>query len=102
VQSNHFQEFLMPELQKHGYTAVYKKKTTELYTANKFAIDGCATFFRKDRFALVKKYEAGPPRSSRNCTSMQSACEGCKSRIGRLVGFAWSSGGSSWVRETIS
>ncbi len=48
----------MPELQKHGYTAVYKKKTTELYTANKFAIDGCATFFRKDRFALVKKYEA--------------------------------------------
>ena len=47
----------MPELQKHGYTAVYKKKTTELYTANKFAIDGCATFFRKDRFALVKKYE---------------------------------------------
>lgn len=57
VQSNHFHEFLMPELQKHGYTAVYKKKTTELYTANKFAIDGCATFFRKDRFALVKKYE---------------------------------------------
>ena len=49
----------MPELQKHGYTAVYKKKTTELYTANKFAIDGCATFFRKDRFALVKKYEVG-------------------------------------------
>ena len=61
VQSNHFQEFLMPELQKHGYTAVYKKKTTELYTANKFAIDGCATFFRKDRFALVKKYEARLP-----------------------------------------
>ena len=57
VQSNHFHEFLMPELQKHGYTAVYKKKTTEMYTANKFAIDGCATFFRKDRFALVKKYE---------------------------------------------
>lgn len=61
VQSNHFQEFLMPELQKHGYTAVYKKKTTELYTANKFAIDGCATFFRKDRFALVKKYEVNIP-----------------------------------------
>ena len=57
VQSNHFQDFLMPELQKHGYTAIYKKKTTEMYTGNKYAIDGCATFFRRDRFALVKKYE---------------------------------------------
>lgn len=49
----------MPELQKHGYTAIYKKKTTEMYTGNKYAIDGCATFFRRDRFALVKKYEVG-------------------------------------------
>jgi mRNA deadenylase 3'-5' endonuclease subunit Ccr4 len=80
VQSNHFQEFLMPELQKHGYTAVYKKKTTELYTANKFAIDGCATFFRKDRFALVKKYEANlqPPlyrtnsKIGKTCMSTES------------------------------
>ena len=40
-------------------TAIYKKKTTELYTRNAYAIDGCATFFRRDRFALVKKYEVG-------------------------------------------
>ena len=59
VQSNHFTDFLSPELQKHGYTAIYKKKTTEMYTGNKYAIDGCATFFRRDRFALVKKYEVG-------------------------------------------
>ncbi|KAL4441485.1 hypothetical protein ABPG77_001989 [Micractinium sp. CCAP 211/92] len=57
VQSNHFQDFLAPELQKAGYTAIYKKKTTELYTRNAYAIDGCATFFKRDRFALVKKYE---------------------------------------------
>ncbi|KAK9827722.1 hypothetical protein WJX81_005188 [Elliptochloris bilobata] len=57
VQSNHFTEFLAPELQKHGYTAIYKKKTTEIYTGSAYAIDGCATFFRRDRFALVKKYE---------------------------------------------
>ncbi|KAK9806248.1 hypothetical protein WJX72_007236 [[Myrmecia] bisecta] len=57
VQSNHFHDFLAPELQKHGYTAIYKKKTTEIYTGNSYAIDGCATFFRRDRFALVKKYE---------------------------------------------
>eukprot|EP00887_Chlorella_sp_A99_P001164 scaffold14.g1164.t1 len=57
VQSNHFQDWLAPELQKAGYTAIYKKKTTELYTRNAYAIDGCATFFKRDRFALVKKYE---------------------------------------------
>lgn len=57
VQSNHFQDFLAPELQRAGYTAVYKKKTAEMYTRNAYAIDGCATFFKKDKFALVKKYE---------------------------------------------
>jgi CCR4-NOT transcription complex subunit 6 len=30
VQSDHFEEFFAPELEKHGYTAVYKKKTTEV------------------------------------------------------------------------
>ncbi|MCO5613501.1 hypothetical protein L7F22_067778 [Adiantum nelumboides] len=29
VQSDHFDEFFQPELEKHGYVAVYKKKTTE-------------------------------------------------------------------------
>lgn len=57
VQSNHFDNFLAPELQKAGYTAIYKRKTTELYTGTSYAIDGCATFFKRDKFALVKKYE---------------------------------------------
>ncbi len=26
----------------------------------RYAIDGCATFFKRDRFALVKKYEVRP------------------------------------------
>ncbi len=57
VQSNHFDNFLAPELQKAGYAAIYKRKTTELYTGSSYAIDGCATFFKRDKFALVKKYE---------------------------------------------
>ena len=57
VQSNHFLDFLAPKLQEHGYSAIYKKKTTEIYAGNSYAIDGCATFFLKERFALVKKYE---------------------------------------------
>ncbi|KAH6558714.1 hypothetical protein KP509_1Z049500 [Ceratopteris richardii] len=57
VQSDHFEEFFQPELEKHGYVGVYKKKTTEVYTGTVYAIDGCATFFRRDCFSLVKKYE---------------------------------------------
>lgn len=57
VQSDHYLDFWAPELQKAGYVAIYKKKTTEIYTDNKYAIDGCATFFRRERFSLVKKYE---------------------------------------------
>ncbi|XP_024364547.1 carbon catabolite repressor protein 4 homolog 1 isoform X1 [Physcomitrium patens] len=57
VQSDHYEEFFAPELEKHGYTGVYKKKTGEVYTGSVYVIDGCATFFRRDRFSLVKKYE---------------------------------------------
>eukprot|EP00899_Mesostigma_viride_P011811 jgi/Mesvir1/20630/Mv14856-RA.1 len=57
VQSDHFEDFFGPELDKAGYTAVYKKKTGEVYTGTAYAFDGCATFFRRDRFVLVKKYE---------------------------------------------
>lgn len=57
VQSDHYASFLQPELQKHGYMAIYKKKTTEMYTGNSYAMDGCATFYRRDKFQLVKKYE---------------------------------------------
>lgn len=49
VQSDHYLDWWAPELQRAGYVAIYKKKTTEIYTDNKYAIDGCATFFRRDR-----------------------------------------------------
>eukprot|EP00271_Cylindrocystis_brebissonii_P008680 TRINITY_DN23154_c0_g1_i1.p1 TRINITY_DN23154_c0_g1~~TRINITY_DN23154_c0_g1_i1.p1 ORF type:complete len:646 (+),score=123.99 TRINITY_DN23154_c0_g1_i1:785-2722(+) len=57
VQSDHYEEFFNPEFAAHGYLSVYKKKTGEVYTGSAYAIDGCATFYRKDRFSLVKKYE---------------------------------------------
>lgn len=73
VQSNHFYDFLQPELAKHGYSAVYKKKTMEIYTGNSYAIDGCATFFKKDKFGLVKKYEVGI--ASLLACGLASCCE---------------------------
>ena len=58
VQSNHYDDWWAPELHRAGYTGVYKKKTGALYTGGAaFAADGCATFFKRGRFALVKKYE---------------------------------------------
>mmetsp|Transcript_13707 Transcript_13707/g.18821 ORF Transcript_13707/g.18821 Transcript_13707/m.18821 type:complete len:566 (+) Transcript_13707:94-1791(+) len=57
VQSDHYEQFFLPEMQNQGYTAVYKTKTASVYTGSLYTIDGCATFFRSDRFSLVKKYE---------------------------------------------
>ncbi|PKA45588.1 Carbon catabolite repressor protein 4 like 1 [Apostasia shenzhenica] len=57
VQSNHFKDFFAPELSKHGYDGLYKKKTTKIDNGNPDRIDGCATFFRKERFSCFKKYE---------------------------------------------
>ena len=31
----------------------------QVYSSNTNTIDGCATFFRRDRFSHVKKYEVG-------------------------------------------
>jgi CCR4-NOT transcription complex subunit 6 len=57
VQSDHFEEFFAPELDKHGYQALYKRRTNEVSDGNIHTIDGCATFFRRDRYSQVKKYE---------------------------------------------
>ncbi|XP_020087017.1 carbon catabolite repressor protein 4 homolog 1-like isoform X1 [Ananas comosus] len=57
VQSDHFDEFFGPELEKHGYDAFYKKETSEVYSGQPNSINGCATFFRKDKFIFLKKYE---------------------------------------------
>jgi len=57
VQSDHFEDFFLGELGKRGYTAVYKKKTAQVFSQGTYVIDGCAIFFKKDRFTLIKKYE---------------------------------------------
>ncbi|KAG6698952.1 hypothetical protein I3842_08G045800 [Carya illinoinensis] len=57
VQSDHFENFFEPQLAKCGYSAVYKRKTQGVYTANKYVSDGCATFYRRDLFQAIKKYE---------------------------------------------
>ncbi|GLT96263.1 hypothetical protein SLE2022_139000 [Rubroshorea leprosula] len=54
VQNDHFEEFFACKLDKYGYQALYKRKTSEVYGGNPLTIDGCATFFHRDRFSHVE------------------------------------------------
>lgn len=85
VQSDHFDEFFQPELEKHGYVAVYKKKTTEVYTGTSYANDGCATFFRRDCFSLVKKYEVEFNKAAQSLTETAIPPAQKKTALSRLL-----------------
>ncbi|CAN6302163.1 unnamed protein product [Urochloa humidicola] len=85
VQNNHFEEFFAPELDKHGYQALYKKRTTEVYAGSPQAIDGCATFFRRDRFSHVKKYEVEFNKAAQSLTDAIIPATQKKLALNRLV-----------------
>eukprot|EP00959_Pyramimonas_sp_CCMP1952_P113282 2367731-Pyramimonas_sp.AAC.1 len=85
VQSDHYEEFFAPEMQKAGYTAVYKMKTAAVYTGSSYTIDGCATFFRTDRFTLVKKYEVEFNKAALSLSEALSAANQKKAALNRLL-----------------
>ncbi|XXG64199.1 hypothetical protein AAC387_Pa05g2211 [Persea americana] len=85
VQSDHFEEFFAPELDKHGYQALYKKKTSEVYSGNATPVDGCATFFRRDRFAHVKKYEVEFNKAAQSLTEAVLPSVQKKTALSRLL-----------------
>ncbi|PPD71400.1 hypothetical protein GOBAR_DD31704 [Gossypium barbadense] len=85
VQNDHFEEFFAPELDKHGYQALYKRKTNEVYSGNIHTIDGCATFFRRDRFSHVKKYEVEFNKAAQLLTEVAVQTTQKKAALNRLV-----------------
>jgi CCR4-NOT transcription complex subunit 6 len=88
VQSDHYEDFFAPELKKHGYAAVYKKKTGEVsqvYTGSSYAIDGCATFFRESRFSLVKKYEVEFNKAALSLSEALGPAASKKAALNRLL-----------------
>ncbi|KAF9664798.1 hypothetical protein SADUNF_Sadunf16G0055500 [Salix dunnii] len=85
VQSDHYEEFFAPELDKHGYQALYKRKTNEVYNGNIHTIDGCATFFRRDRFSHVKKYEVEFNKAAQSLTDALVPNAQRKTALNRLV-----------------
>ena len=56
VQSNAFDDFFHPQLQQHGYEGLYKRKTRESMSDDPSTIDGCAIFYKADRFSLLEQY----------------------------------------------
>ncbi|KAE9619497.1 putative poly(A)-specific ribonuclease [Lupinus albus] len=86
VQSDHYDEFFSPELDKHGYYGLYKRKTNEvIYNGNTNTIDGCATFFRRDRFSHVKKYEVEFNKAAQSLTDAMIPTTQKKTALNRLV-----------------
>ncbi|KAE9590759.1 putative poly(A)-specific ribonuclease [Lupinus albus] len=85
IQSDHYEEFFSPELDKHGYYGLYKRKTNEVYNGDTNKIDGCATFFRRDRFSHVKKYEVEFNKAAQSLTDAMIAPAQQKTALNRLV-----------------
>ncbi len=56
VQANHFDKFFQPQLSKAGYDGIFKRKNRETLRDNPNAIDGCAIFYKRERFALMEQY----------------------------------------------
>lgn len=85
VQSDHFEEFFAPELDKHGYQAFFKRKTAEVINGNINTLDGCATFFRRDRFSHVKKYEVEFNKAAQSLTDALVPSAQKRNALNRLV-----------------
>ncbi|KAF2289544.1 hypothetical protein GH714_037061 [Hevea brasiliensis] len=73
VQSDHYEEFFAPELDKHGLRWKYPY------------YDGCATFFRRDRFSHVKKYEVEFNKAAQSLTEAVVPSAQRKTALNRLV-----------------
>lgn len=55
VEKCHYEETIVPALQKEGYEGVYQGKSHAMFM-NKYTVEGCATFYRRHRFHLVEQW----------------------------------------------
>ena len=52
MQADHYENFLEPELAKYNYAGLYKCKTRE-FMGQYGKMDGCAMFYRRDKFSIL-------------------------------------------------
>jgi len=57
VQANQFKSFFLPKLSAEGFDGVFKRKTRESRSNDPDAVDGCAIFFDRKRFALRERHD---------------------------------------------
>ena len=85
VQSDHYENFFKPEMSKYGYDSVYKKKTSEVYAGGTMVIDGCGTFYRRDRFSIIKKYDVEFNKAALSLSEALNATSQKKAALNRLL-----------------
>merc|ERR1711977_318162 len=85
VQSDHYENFFKPEMSKYGYDSVYKKKTSEEYAGGTMVIDGCGTFYRRDRFSIIKKYDVEFNKAALSLSEALNATSQKKAALNRLL-----------------
>lgn len=58
VQDEQFQVLFEPELQRHGYAGIFapKSRSKTMGSEDRKAVDGCALFWKIDKFTLTKKH----------------------------------------------
>lgn len=57
MEGGEFKAYFQPELHKRGYHGIFKPKSRarNMSEHDRNSVDGCATFFRHDKFVLVKE-----------------------------------------------
>jgi len=75
VQLEHFENFLYPKLKEAGYEGLFKKKTRASFneTATATQMDGCAIFYKEERFALMEQYSIEYNEAARQHIDQQVA-----------------------------
>jgi len=79
VQADHFENFLEPELAKYSYAGLHKCKTRE-FMGQYGKMDGCAIFYRRDKFTLLPggSLRSSSTPSRARATATTSGCStGC-------------------------
>ncbi|KAK3090788.1 hypothetical protein FSP39_014625 [Pinctada imbricata] len=58
VETDQFHKFFLPELQRDGYDGIFsaKSRARTMNEADRKYVDGCAIFFKKSKFTLVKDH----------------------------------------------
>lgn len=54
-------------MEEQGYLGVFKRKTSDFYSGDQLITDGCAIFYQKYKFVLIKKYEVELKKAARSC-----------------------------------